>query len=412
MSLRSALARTLRSVPWLVHGAAGAFGRKALWEVPPPPEALESVRKILAIRLDAIGDFLMTTPALRALRSRWPAAELHVLVQPGVGAVARGLPWIDRAKTLPCNFLMRADGVGRGAGRWLSGARGLRRERYDLAVDFTGLFHSAAAARATGAPVRVGFRRKLVLGHFRAEGFSHFYTHEFPPAEGLHIAQEMNLLAAALGARADDGGWEMGRDPRARLEAERVLARAGIDPEEGPLVVVHPSAKWPPKRWPSTGFAETIDILQGRGWRAVVILGPGEKEILEGLRGACRTSPVFLWPPAPLETLGALLEKADVFVGNDSGPMHMAAAMGTPVVAIFGPTQPDRCRPKGSPFTAFYAALECSPCPLYFTRERCRRGHNYCMDGFRPSSVAAAVELAADRRKRQRRPSGLSSPAP
>ncbi|MEK6711515.1 MAG: glycosyltransferase family 9 protein, partial [Nitrospinota bacterium] len=176
-----------------------------------------------------------------------------------------------------------------------------------------------------------------------------------------------------------------------------------------PLVVVCPGGKWPPKRWGERRFAEAVDLLQRRGWRAALAAGPGEKDMLDALRGACAAPPAAIWPPPPIGTLAALLEKADVFLGNDSGPMHIAAAVGTPVVALFGPTAPARTGPRGSPFIPLYAALECSPCPLYFTPTRCQRGHNYCMDGFRPADVAAAVELSIERRRpprRARRPAG------
>ena len=417
MILRSAAAKLLRSFPHLVHRAAGLFCREALWETPPrfpPPDAFrrpDAVRRVLVIRLDAIGDFLMSTPALRALRNRWPEADLRVLVQPGVAALARDLEWIDGVETLPCDFLMRGAGWVSGAARWVSVLWRLRRARVDLAVDFTGLFHSAAAAWATGAPVRMGFRRRLALGCFQTEGFGRFYTHAYPPAEGVHVSRELNLLVGVLGAEAGEGGWEMNVSREARREAGRIFSRAGIDPVRAPLVFVHPAGKWPPKRWPAARFAETLDILHDRGWQAVVNLGPGEEDILEALRRAGRTSPALLWPPVPLPVLGALLERADVFLGNDSGPMHMAAAVGTPVVALFGPTDPERSGPKGGPAAILYERLECSPCRMYFTRDRCRRGHNYCMDGFRPSAVAAAVESAAGESGRRRRSSEISSPS-
>jgi lipopolysaccharide heptosyltransferase II len=370
---------------------------------------LESVREILAIRLDARGDFLMTTPALRALRRRWPDAKLHVLVQPGVAAFAQRVPWVDHVETLPCNFLMRLTLWGAGISRWLSGLRKLGRQEYDLVVDFSSLFHSAVAAWATQAPVRVGFRRNLPMGYFRTNGFRYFYTHEIPPGEELHIADEMNLLAAFVGAIPDEGGWEVGLERRDREEAHRILAQAEIDPEKGPFVILHPGSKWPPRRWSPICFAETLDILLEQGWSALVMGGPGDHEMVEAIRDACRTSPAILWDLKPLGTVCALMEKADVVVGNDSGPMHMAAAVGTPVVAIFGPTLPTRSGPRGSSVTTFYSDLECSPCQQYFTRDRCHRGHNYCLDDYRPSAVAAAVELAVDSRKRRQLRSRMSS---
>ncbi len=403
MTIFRAFAKSLRSIPFLLHRAVSTFGRRAFRTASPSPEKLEEVHSILAIRLDAIGDLLMTTPALRAIRRKFPQAELHLLVQPGPAALARTLLWIDRVDTLPAQFLLRGKGPLGGVIQWAYKLIKLRRRRYDMILDFTSLFHSAAATWLIGAPLRLGFRRRLSLGYFQSEGFGHFYTHEFEANEKDHVADQMNVLASALRAEIDGGGWEVGKTPEMVRDAERVLDEAGIGPGDGPLVVVHPGAKWPPRQWSESGFSETIDLLQDRGWRALVNGGPGEKKIIEKIRRTCRTSPVLLWPPVSLETVIGLLEKADAFLGNDSGLMHMAAAVGTPVVAIFGPTLPARSGPRGSSLISLYASLDCSPCQLYFTKYRCHRGHNFCMDSFRPSAVAAAVELAADKKKTPRR---------
>jgi len=406
MRLRALAGKTLRSLPFLIHRSSGWLGRRPQRGAFPSPEMLEGVRKILAIKLDSIGDLLMTTPALRSLRRRFPGADLHLLVQPGVAPLARLLPGVDAVETLPCGFLLSGGRRLARALRWGSGLLRMRRRRYDLILDFSGLFHSAAAAWAIGAPLRLGFRRRIPLGFFSTEGFGHFYTHEFEADERGHLAEAMSALPAALGAEPDAGGWRASLTPEIRAAAERALGEAGVGRADGPLVLVSPGTKWPPKRWAQGQLAQAIDLLQARGLRVLVTTGPGEDVLLDAIRRECRTGPAFLWPPVPLETLLGILEKADVFLGHDSGPMHLAAAVGTPVVALFGPTAPARAGPRGSPFIPLYAALECSPCPLYFTRERCHRGHNYCMDGFRPSDVAAAVELSVERRRLPRRAGG------
>lgn len=395
--------RLLRSIPYLVYRSVRLLSRAPQRDTLPSSETMESVRRILIVKLDALGDLLMTSPAIRSLRRRFPMAEVHLLVQTGVAPLARFLPGIEAVESLPCGFLLHGPKRLRRCLAWLLALGRLRRRRYDLILDFSSLFHSAAAAWAGGAPLRLGFYRHVPLGFFSTEGFGHFYTHEFALEETTHYADRMHRLAAAAGAEADPGGWRIHLNEDLREAAGRLLAEQGIGEGDGPLVVVSPGAKWAPKRWGEGGFAEVVDLLQGRGWRAVLIAGPDEEELLGSLRSACRTSPAAIWPPAPLGTVAALLEKADAFLGNDSGPMHMAAAVGTPVVALFGPTVPGRTGPRGSPFIPLYAALECSPCPLYFTRTRCHRGHNYCMDGFRPPDVAAAVDLSIERRRPPRR---------
>ncbi|MBI3126371.1 MAG: glycosyltransferase family 9 protein [Candidatus Tectomicrobia bacterium] len=408
MRMRFLLARTLRSIPYWIYRAVRLLTRPPQRDLFPSSEMMESVRRILLIKFDALGDILMTSPAIRAIRRRFPVAEIHLLTQTGVAPLARFLPGMDAVESLPCGFLLRGGRRLRRALAWVPASVRLRRARYDLILDFSGLFHSAAAAWIAGAPVRMGFYRHIPLGFFSTDGFGHFYTHEFALDENAHYADRMSRLAAAAGAAPDAGGWRLHLTGDLREAAARLLAENGIGEGGGPLVAVCPGAKWPPKRWSEAGFAGVVDLLQERGWRAVLLAGPDEKDLLDEMRRACRTAPAAVWPPAPLGVLAALLEKADAFLGNDSGPMHMAAAVGTPVIALFGPTPPWRTGPRGSPFIPLYAGLECSPCPLYFTRDRCERGHNYCMDDFRLHDVAAAVELSIERRlpPRRARPAG------
>ena len=235
------------------------------------------------------------------------------------------------------------------------------------------------------------------------------------PDDSIHISGQMLALPVALGGAGDGGGWDPPRNPDFARAAGKALEAAGVGPEDGPLVMLHPGAKWPPKRWAAENFAEVIDLLQEKGCRVAVIGGPGEEKIIETIRRSCRTSPVYLWPPEPMETIWGLMEKADAFVGNDSGPMHMAAAAGAPVVALFGPLSPRRYAPPGERITVFYSDLECSPCPMYFSKNFCHRGHNYCMDDFPPSEIADAVmrsiQSPALPRRSQGAPSG-SAPGP
>ncbi len=389
MNLRQFAGKLLRSIPFLIVQGSRLMARTPPAASPPSPDSLREVRKILVVRLDAIGDFLMTTPALRSLQKRFPSARMDILVQPGVAAVAKTFPGIHDLHTLRCQFLIPGGRRLPGILEWIAKLIELRRRRYDLVVDFSGLFHSAAASWATGARIRIGFRHPIPTGFFTLNGFGGWHSHVVEANESIHIADQMLLLPLALGGAPDSGGWEPSHESDSA--AETVLKLSGITPDDGPLVFLHPGGKWPPKRWSAKNFAAVIDILQEKNIRVAVIGGPGDDSLVDEIRTNCRTAPIFLWPPEPLETIRGVLKRSDVFLGNDSGPMHMAAAAGTPVVALFGPTDPKRSAPRGSEFIPFYAALDCSPCPLYFSKNLCHRGHNYCMDNFDPAEVAAAV---------------------
>ncbi len=410
MNLRQFAGKLLRSIPFSIYQGSRLIARKAPADTPPSSESLTEVNKILAIRLDSIGDFLMTTPALRSLQKRFPSAQMDILVQPGVAPVAKTFAGLHGLETLRCNFLIRGGRRLPGIFEWASKLIELRRRKYDLVVEFSGLFHSAAAAWATGARIRIGFRHPVSMGFFTLKNLCHWHSHAVLVNESSHIADQMLLLPQALGGAPDTGGWEPIRDSDSDLLAEDVLASAGTGPANGPLVLLHPGGKWPPRRWSAENFSLVIDILREKGIRVAVMGGPGDDTAIDEIRRHCRSEPVFLWPPAPLETIWGVLKIADAFIGNDSGPMHMAAAAGTPIVALFGPTHPKRSAPRGSEFFPFYAALECSPCQQYFEVDKCRRGHNYCMDDFDPSSVAAAAIRLIDGRENIHRARQFSSP--
>jgi ADP-heptose:LPS heptosyltransferase len=215
----------------------------------------------------------------------------------------------------------------------------------------------------------------VTLGYFSLASFRHFYTHEVDSDPEEHQADKMTLLTSALGATWLRDGWDAVISTAMEDAAKERLAMDGAKPEEGPFVLIHPAAKWPLRRWPPEKFAEAIDLLSEKGIRSIVNAGPGEEPLLDAIREKCRSKPIYLWPPVPLDTLMGILRISAAYLGNDSGPMHMAAA-GVPAISIFGPSSPQRAAPRGSPFFPFYSALECSPCQPYYTRDTCHRGHN------------------------------------
>lgn len=391
MNLRQIAGKLLRSIPYLIYQSFRLMARKIPGGAAPSSDSTKNVRKVLIICLDAIGDFLMATPALRSLQKHFPAAQMDIIVQPGVAAVAKDFPGVQNLQTLRCQFLIRGGGRLSGIAEWISKLLALRRRKYDLIVDFSGLFHSAFTARLIGAPLRIGPRREIPLGFFKVTGWGHFYTHEVELGEEEHHADKINKLATALGAEADSGGWGSGLTEKKGLGAEETRLPDGIPPGDKFWVLIHPGAKWPPRQWSPKNFSEVIDILTERGLLPIVTAGPGEEALMNAIRQHAKSSPTILWPPTSLDTFWGFLRMADTFLGNDSGPMHLAAAAGTPIVSIFGPNSPERVGPRGSPFIPFYSALECSPCRQYFERDKCHRGHNYCMDEYDPHEVAAAV---------------------
>jgi ADP-heptose:LPS heptosyltransferase len=154
---------------------------------------------------------------------------------------------------------------------------------------------------------------------------------------------------------------------------------------------VHPGAKWPPKRWPAERFRLLLSRLRTAGLGVVCIGtsqdGPLLRQVTEGVVPA----PASLAGELPLGAVAALIQRARIYIGNDSGPMHIACAVGTPAVGLFGPTLPDRTGPLGNSGRGIVRPIDCRPCRMYFTRDGCERGHNYCMDLIQVDDVWAAV---------------------
>jgi lipopolysaccharide heptosyltransferase I len=322
-------------------------------------------QSFLVVRLGSLGDLMHALPAVAALRSSLPRARLDWVVEEKWSSLVELVTVVDGV--IPWR---------RSIGGWWSGLRGLRRTRYDCAVDFQGLFKSALLARLSGAPRRIGFHSSFA----REPGAARFYSERVIPA-GRHVA-EMNMsLAVAAGAGRPGAMGCALRVPAEELSSLReTLARAGI----GDFVVVSPGGGWRSKCWPPERYGALCAELWRLGVRAVVNTGPGEEVLAAAVVAAAAPATPLVLSPS-LRRLAALLGLARVVVAADTGPLHLAAALGTPVVALFGPTDPARNGPvpKG---TVLRNASE--------KETTYRRGESYspAMLALGVEEVAAAVE--------------------
>lgn len=339
---------------------------------------LSFVRSALVIRHRAGGDLLLTTPALRALRAGLPGARITVLAARGMGALLQGNPDVDEVieidrKSLPAQAALYA--------RFARGG-------YDLVVDLVSNPRSAFLTRLTRAPIRAGFD---IPG--RAGAYTVRVPREPLDAAGRPVrryAPEAALdVVRALGIEPRGLDLTFRVVPAAAASIDRWLAETKL---AGPLIACLPTGSWPAKTWLPERFAAAMDSLAEEG--AIVWLwGPGEREAVEAIRARMR-APSVLAPPTGWQELGALLARCALLVGNDSGPKHLAAAIGTPTVTVYGPTHPTTWHPPAGPHRALLAnGLEClhcdaNRCPLPGDRHlRCMR------DVGAERVVAAAREL-------------------
>jgi len=330
-------------------------------------------RRILIIKPSSLGDVVHALPTLAALRERYPQAHIAWLVKREWAGL------VERAEGLDAVWPVEPGAMG-----WLSAVPRLRAPGFDLAIDLQGLLRSGAMAWLAGCPTRIGFANAR-------EGSPLFYTHRVSvPTAEMHAVDRYLLVAAACGAPAQGAPqFRLRPFPADRQEVRILLSRHGVSPHE-PWIGVNVAARWLTKRWPPESFATTMDHLQEKGvGRVVLVGGPDDQAAAQAVKRLMRTMPVDLSGETAIGLLPALLESAAVLLTNDSGPMHVAAAVGTPVVALFGPTSAVRTGPYGAGHQVLTNPVPCSPC---FQRSCSNPIHLACLTGIAPERVLAAVQ--------------------
>jgi lipopolysaccharide heptosyltransferase II len=353
--------------------------------------------KILLVRLRQIGDVVFTTPAIAALRRRFPDAHLSYLVEPPAAPIVAANPHLDETIVTP-----RRRGVA-GLLADLALGRRLRRARYDLVIDFHGGPRASLLTLMSGAPRRIGY--DVIARRW-------MYTqivHRPRTLSRRHSVESQWDLLAALDLEAPTpvaNPVEMPIDPGARATVDSRLAAAGVAQDDD-LAVIHVSASSPFRRWPIVSFVDTAAALASRaGRRVIVTSGPSEREAANGvINDARRKLPehdrgrVLGCGDFSLAELRALLERSAVYIGGDSGPLHLAATTRVPIVAIFGPTPSERSAPWRDPaFPSELMEIEGLPCRPCDQRV-CEPGDFRCLTRIDAERVIAAAErLLASRR--------------
>lgn len=339
-------------------------------------------KTILIIKLKHIGDVLLATPAIHALKAAWPAARIHALVPRGTEAMLTENP--DLVGVIP--FVKPA---GPWTRRWRGELRlvwALRALRPDLVVEMGKGDREAILGLLSGARWRVGFDagRRGLLGRNR------LLTHRAVRTGREHIVEGDLKLVEALGVAPEDRRLRLRVRPEDAAAAQDMLAAAGVGAGD-PVVTVHPTSRWLFKCWRDEGVAAVMDHLGARGFRVVLTSGSERRELRKARRilGLARRPAVDLAGRLTLKQLAAVLGRACLFLGVDSAPMHMAAAMGTPVVALFGPSGEHNWRPWGDGHVVVAKPLFCRPCG----QDGCNGSkRSDCLDMLTEAEVIAAVD--------------------
>lgn len=315
-------------------------------------DPLPNINKILIIRVDGIGDLLNSTPALSLLRENYPSAEITVLARPLNAPVLIGNPDVDKI------LVFDQDGKHRGLLAQLQFYRKLRRERYQLVVAMQTAMWSHLVAFLSGAPYRLGRyqkRFKSTLTHAWRGKYSKGETHEVD--RNLELVR---LICNGNGKRK----LTFHLLPHEITTAQKWIASWGIK-DDVFLIGIHPGGSSFDKRWPENQYAELADRLALRYNATILLLhGPREEALTHNIQKVMQ-SPALTHAPETIRDLGALLSCCDLVVCNDSGPMHLAAALDVPTVAIFGPTDHVAWHPLSENASIVRRDMPCWPCSAH-----------------------------------------------
>lgn len=327
--------------------------------------------RILIIKLSSLGDVIHTLPALSALRRGYPRAHITWLVEPEAAELLVDHPALDRVLVLPKSKWRRDaasirqwPALGRDLSRFV---HDLRSCHYDVVLDFQGLLKSGALLRLARGKRKVGFAPGKERGDL-------FLNEKIPyPSERLHAVKRYLLLTQYLDCPEGKPQFVLTIRQTHRDRVAALRARHDLTPERA-LVVLHPGTRWESKLWKEENWAALGDRLQQDHQAQVVFTGSADdRALVERIRARMNTPGVTMVGELGLKELAFLQTQAEVVVTPDSGPMHLAAAVGTPVVALFGPTDPVLTGPFGNAQTVITKSLRCRPC----LKRRCTT--NECM---------------------------------
>ena len=313
------------------------------------------LRKILVIKPSSLGDIVHSLPFLNALRDSFPKAEIHWIIAKGLEGLLEGHPMINRLWIINKDDWKRIKGVRTTIKELRSLFKSLKAERYDIVIDLQGLLRSGILAKATGAPVRIGFKEAR-------EGSRIFYTHTVKADRDVHAVDKYLEMAKFLGCDTSEVKFPFPLSFASFAAGEPV--RGGqLSPLSFQLpdkyAVIVPGARWETKRWSPERFGQLASMMHVK---SIVVGGESDIDIADIVVRNSGSNAVSIVGRTSLKELIEIMRNARFVVTNDSGPMHIAAALNVPVFAIFGPTNPLRTGPYGKPHVVIRRELECSPC--------------------------------------------------
>jgi lipopolysaccharide heptosyltransferase I len=330
----------------------------------------------LVIRLSSIGDIVHALPAVAALGQSFPRAEIHWLIEKRYAPLLAGNPYVHRVITLDTLSWRGRFPALSVLEEMLKTLKRLRASAYEAAVDFQGLWKSAIIALLAVTKRRVG----LAEPWMREPNAAVLYTERVSAAGRQHVVEESLALVEHLGARVGLWQFPLPQTPEAEQYVDDQLARL----EARDFMIINPGGGWKAKRWAPENYALLLRQLEARFSGTLLLTGsPDESELISGILKSAGTKRAFYFPSSVVQFI-ALARRAKLFLGGDTGPLHLAAAVGTPLVAIHGPTDPARNGPFNKADISLY-----NQAPVNHSR---RDPNAAYIEGISVERVRAAIE--------------------
>ncbi|NOZ87951.1 MAG: glycosyltransferase family 9 protein [Deltaproteobacteria bacterium] len=320
--------------------------------------------KILIVRLGAVGDVIQALPALYALRNEYPRSHIAWVVEEQAAEIVKAQPEVDEVFVFERRKLRNLFKLGTAAWAFQlfkSFIRLLRGRKFSLAIDLHNIFRSGLISKLSRAPARLVARPSR-------EGNWFFNNWRFRlPKSLVHTTDRHVGLLRKLGVKREPEVPRVPIDPADREFVQTFFERKKLDPER--VVVIHPGANWSSKRWPEERYGELAERLNSElDYIPVITWGPGEEHLAKRVVKLSHEKAVMAYPTT-LKQLASLCKSSRLFVGPDTGPLHLASAVGTPSVALYGPTSPARFSPRGGKVKIVARDIKCSGC----MRRKCRK---------------------------------------
>lgn len=344
-------------------------------------------KKILIIKPSSLGDIIHSLPVLDVLSKSFPGAEIHWLVAKGFEAVLEGHPMLEKVWVVRKDEWKSMSKIRNTITELRGLVKSLKAEKFDLVIDLQGLLRSGLISKATSSMTRVGFKEAR-------EGSAAFYTHKVKGGKDIHAVDRYLRIPAFLGCDVGDVRFPMHGLSVVGEGSPYGTASGSVLPAGGEYAVMAPGARGPAKRWPAKSFGKLASLLP---LKTVVIGSKSDKALAGVVVEASAGNAVSVAGNTDLRQMTEIIKGARFVIGNDTGAIHVAAALGIPVFALFGPTNPVRTGPYGQGHTVIRKVLQCSPC----YRKTCKNA--ICLDMITAEEVAGVINSKEELWRRKSR---------